>query len=542
MCTRKAGSSPAPSRAIRTQESPLRAHHPSFGELLKHSRQAAGLTQEALAARAGLSARAISDLERNVDHAPRAGTVQLLVAALPLSALERQLFEAAAEDLAAAVAASGPPAGRPRAQAPDVPDPSQCRGAPRLVGRARERALLERHLGGDGPPLLVVGGEPGIGKTRLLQEAGRLAAARRLHVLHGTTPAVGRAGASDPVVDALRREVQSRWPVHLRRDLQGCAWLVRVLPELATGPIEPLPSISPAPEQADALSAGAVVRFLTNVAGPAGTLLALDNLQDADAAALDLLARLVQSAADVPVRIVAAYRDRGPRPAVGLASLLARLAHEQLVRHVTLGPLSRPDAAALLAQLLEAGPTPPSAWRERVLDDAGGVPYYLVAWAQELRAGQLEPAAEAVPWAVRQSIRARVDALPPAVRPLLEAVAVAGGRSAYPLLVALTARPEEQVSEALEAACRERLLVEEGQAYRFAYGVIRRVVEADLGHARRALLGRRLAALVERAPGPRGTAGAALRTDGERAAPELEELAYHLAVLRRHRRPTSASG
>ncbi len=492
--------------------------------MLKQSRQAAGFTQETLAARAGLSARAISDLERNLNQVPRPGTVQLLVAALPLSPLERQLFQAAAGSATGGVEASRP--GQSWTSASDLPDLSERWIVPRLIGRAPERALLQRHLGGDGPPMLIVDGEPGIGKTHLLDEAARLATVLGLHVLRGTSAPIRRRPASDPVVDALRQELRIRSPMLLRRDLDGCAWLVRALPELASGPIEPLPMGSPTPEQVEILSAAAVMRFVTNVAGPAGSLLALDNLQDADDAALDRLARLVQLAADVPVRIVAAYRDPAPR----LDSLLSRLAHEQLIRHVTLGPLSRGDAGVLLTQLLQDGRSSPTGWRERVLEEAGGVPYYLVSWAQELRAGQLGPAADAVPWAIRQSIRERLDGLLPIVKSLLEAIAIAGGRSACPLLLALTACSEDQLLEALKTACRARLLQEEGETYRFAYGVIRRVVEADLGHARRAVLTRRLRAIVDRAP----SSGSI--PDDERTASELEERAYHLTVLRRHQR------
>jgi hypothetical protein len=61
--------------------------------------------------------------------------------------------------------------------------------------------------------------------------------------------------------------------------LRGCAWLVRLLPELAGGPIEPLPPWTVSPEQERRLMVGAVERFLANVAGPAGTLLVLDDLQ-----------------------------------------------------------------------------------------------------------------------------------------------------------------------------------------------------------------------------------------------------------------------
>lgn len=71
---------------------PLRA----FGALLRRHRILAGLTQEVLAERAGLSARAISDLERGINRTPQAGTLDLLAEALQLSGEEREAFEAAA--------------------------------------------------------------------------------------------------------------------------------------------------------------------------------------------------------------------------------------------------------------------------------------------------------------------------------------------------------------------------------------------------------------------------------------------------------------
>src|SRR2546429_296869 len=78
-----------------------RGERPSFGDLLRRYRVAAGLSQEALAEQARMSARAISDLERGVKHAPRPTTVQLLAQALQLSDAERAEFIAAARHLEA---------------------------------------------------------------------------------------------------------------------------------------------------------------------------------------------------------------------------------------------------------------------------------------------------------------------------------------------------------------------------------------------------------------------------------------------------------
>src|SRR5438552_16704511 len=103
----------------------------AFGDLLRRYREAAGLTQEALAGRARPSARAISDLERGVKHTPRHDTVALLAEALRLSTQERTTFVAVARRLD-----DSSPA---RAHVDTRPQPS--RSLPPFVGRARELAM-----------------------------------------------------------------------------------------------------------------------------------------------------------------------------------------------------------------------------------------------------------------------------------------------------------------------------------------------------------------------------------------------------------------
>src|SRR5437763_6154010 len=155
---------------------------PAFGALLKRYRQAAGLTQEALAEQAGLSVRAISDLERGRKVRPHKDTVTLLAAALQLSPPEYAAFVAARQG-------SAPPAAGPE--------------VPPFVGRSRELVLLERHLAGEGPPLLLLAGEPGIGKSRLLQEAEQRAGAHGLWVLTGSCQHRGGETPYAPLLPAL---------------------------------------------------------------------------------------------------------------------------------------------------------------------------------------------------------------------------------------------------------------------------------------------------------------------------------------------------
>jgi predicted ATPase/DNA-binding XRE family transcriptional regulator len=458
---------------------------PTFGDVLRRYRVLAGLTQEALAERAQVSTQAIGALEQGINHAPRPATLALLAEALALSPQARAALVAAArQDTQAA-----------RQIAARLPTENGT--APPLVGRAPELALLEGHLDGKGPPLLLLAGEPGIGKSRLLQHTAQQAPAGGWRVLVGGCQRRGGQEPYAPVLQALALVLDGQTRAKARTMLRGCAWLVRLLPELADGPIEPLPGWSISPEQERRLIFGAVERFLTNVAGPAGTLLLLDDLQWAGADALDLLAALVH-ARTVPLRIVGAYRDTEVHPGDPLDVTLADLAHAGLVRHQVLSPLAPAEVHQLIESLFEGRAGDRAALAAHIAQRTGGVPFFVVSCAQALHGEAAE--AEAIPWDVAQGIRQRTAALPPLAREVLGAAAIAVGRTAQaPVLAAVLEQPERAVLAALEAAWRARLLDSGEEGYRIAHDLIREVLEADLGPARRALHRRTAEALEGRA-------------------------------------------
>jgi transcriptional regulator with XRE-family HTH domain len=232
----------------------------TFGTLLRRYRLAADLTQEQLAERAHVSRRSIGDLERDGPHTPRKDTVALLAETLALSPRERGGFVEAARQI-------GVPSRESRAALHGALYGSAS--AP-FVGRRLELALLERHLAGEGPPVLLVAGEPGIGKSRLLREAAPHAHDCGWTVLAGGCQRQGGQVPYAPVLGALKRHLQAQRAGSLRAALAGCAWLARLLPELETGTIAPLPRLTLPPEQERRLMFDAVARFLGNVAGPAG--------------------------------------------------------------------------------------------------------------------------------------------------------------------------------------------------------------------------------------------------------------------------------
>jgi predicted ATPase/DNA-binding XRE family transcriptional regulator len=414
----------------------------TFGDLLRQHRLAAGLTQEDLADLAGLSARGLSDLERGARLVPRRETIQLLAEALHLSAAERTRLEAAARK-------PGIPAAQPSGGSSPAP-------ALPLVGRAQELALLDQLLA-DGPPVLLVAGEPGIGKSRLLQ-----------------------AGIE-------------------RAQVQGCTWLVRLLPELADTGVVSRPTWTLPLEQERRLMFSAVARYLTNGSGPAGTLLVLDDLHWAGSDALDLLQALVSAPTERPLRILGAYRDTDVAQEDPLALFAADLTREGHASRAELAPLA--EAKALLAELLPETADGDPHLRQQVLARAGGVPLFLVSH---------------VPWTLREAILQRVVAVPKVAQQVLRLAAVIGRRVPRALLVAAARADlaEDAMLDALERCGRVRLLAEAGgDAYQFTHDLIREVVLSDLGTARRALLHRRVAEVLE-ATVP---------------APAVSVLAYHYA-------------
>ncbi len=458
----------------------------SFGLLLRRYRLAAGLTQEGLADRAHLSVRAVSNLERGLNQRPRKDTLVLLAGALTLVPAEYSALEATAR--------------RPsiRRSAPEI-----AFTLPPLIGRAPELALLNHQLGGAGVPLLLLTGEPGIGKSRLLQEAAHQGRQRGWAVLEDGC----RRGGQDPyapLLGALKRHITGLSRNHLRALLQGCAWLVRVLPELVDGPIEPLPSWTIPAEQERRLLFEAVARFLSNIAGPAGTLVVLDDLQWAGADVLDLLTSLVRRAGGPPLRIVGAYRDTEVLPTDLLSVTLTDLAGAGLADRCRLAPLAREETEALLDRLLVSADRVGPTLREQIVRRAAGVPFFVVSCARGvLPGGGAGPVEDRVPWDLAQSIKQRVAALPAPAYEVLGVASVVGRAVPASLLIAASACSEQMVLAVLDGACRAQLLLEDGPGtYRFAHDVIREVVEGDLGTARRIALHRRVAETLEQDPDP----------------------------------------
>ena len=485
----------------------------TFASLLRSYRKAAGLTQEELAAAAGLSARAVSDLERGLRVSPHKDTMRLLAEALRLTDAERMDLAAAArsgrrstQQLAATQSGSQAPAMAP-------------------VGRQREIEQIERLLSGQGPPVLLLSGEPGIGKTCLLREAMRRATDAGWRVIEGGCQRHSGHEPYEPFVSAISRFLAACAAADRRRHLQGCAWLIRLLPELAEAVVVTAPARQLPPHQERRLIFAAVARLLANLAGPAGALLVLDDLQWASPDAVDLLATLARMM-DGSLRVLGAYRSTEARLPDPLIITLTDLTHEELATQMEVGPLDHAEAAQLLDIIAED--TIPIELAEQALRRSGGVPFFLISCVRALRAGaQGGPdRARVAPWDVAQSVRQRVAAMSQTAQQLLEMAAVFGHVVSFEALVAMLAWSDDDALAALDELSQARLLVTDGAAdtYQFAHDLIREVVEDGLSPARRKIWHRRVAEALERMPG--GSSPALLADHFERGGAREKAIQY----------------
>jgi tetratricopeptide (TPR) repeat protein/transcriptional regulator with XRE-family HTH domain len=465
----------------------------------------AHLTQEELAERAGVSLRGVVALENGERSRPQRETVRLLAEGLGLVSEERARFEASARRIESpakqwAVHSLG---------SDGLPDSSSVP----FIGRARELELVEWHLAGQGPPMLVFAGEPGIGKTRLLRHAVDRVTLHQGCVLVGGCQRRSGQEPYAPLPQAIGRHLRRLSPLQRAHALRDCHWLARLLPEFAPD-FRNAPSPPVAAEQERRLVFGAAGRLLANLAGLEQVVLVLDDMQWAPDDALDLLVAVLHDPTVTGVRIICTYRSTEVQADHSLSVMLADLAHAGLARQHTVDPLTPDEARQLLVSLLDE-PDRLTEPAEQAIARTGGVPFYLLSYAQELRlTHRADGAGGNLPWDVAQSIRQRVASSSALTREILGVASVVGRVVPRDLLRSLVACPETELLDALDAACRTRLLVEDGEfAYQFAHDVIREVVETDLGAARRSALHRLVAETLEIGPGQ----------------PPPDTLAYHYA-------------
>jgi DNA-binding CsgD family transcriptional regulator len=384
----------------------------------------------------------------------------------------------------------------------------------RLVGRDDETARLGAFLAGlaGGPSALVVEGEPGIGKTALLEAT--LAQAVGLRVLRARCAEAESGLAYAGLADLLGRVIETALAA-LPPPQRGALEVVLGRAEVGRDVVEP---------QVVGRATLAVLQTLTK-----GTqlLVAIDDAQWLDPASSRTLTFVLRRLEAVPVGVLVTRRGMGGLLPLGLDNALPEDRRERL----SIGPLDPDDLELLVEERL--GEPLPRALRRRVATAAGGNPLYaLELAAAQRRAGRSRDDLPALPARLEELLADRLGRLPAeAAEPL---AAVAG--LAAPTVALIAAMLGEPARAGLDAALdAEVLLVEEGRL-RFSHPLLGVAASARMAPAARRALHARLAAtltdpeerarhLVLAADGPDAAVAAAVEQGGDRArargAPEV---------------------
>ena len=371
-------------------------------------------------------------------------------------------------------------------------------GRPRgtvLVGRSEYLAMLDAALArarDEMPSTVFIGGEAGVGKTRLTSEFAAHASDAGTRVLAGACLDMGAEGLPFAPFSAMLRE--------LVRDM-GADGVARLLPGHATREVARLlPEFGAAERDTDASAARArlfeqMLALLERLADERPVLLIIEDAHWADRSTRDLLAFLVGSQQVLDrVLIVVTYRSDELHRTHPLRQLLAELGRLGWVERIELPRLARLHADELAARIL--GHELAISVADEVYRRAEGNPLFTEA----LLSHDGEPNAE-LPDSLRDLLLAAVRRLPEETQDILRAASAAGPGIEHSLLAAVTGLEEDALARALRPAVAANVLVVRGDGYAFRHALIREAVYDDLLPGERTRRHTRFAEALQSDPG-----------------------------------------
>ena len=339
-----------------------------------------------------------------------------------------------------------------------------------FIGRAPELAVLAAQIGAAGRGqggVVLVGGEPGIGKTRLCEEAAARAAAAGM-------PCVRSRAIQDegcPPYWMFRQVVRDITTIHEPNEAQRADLTV-----IAPGPrSRGVPPDGAAERRFQIFES--VREFLVDAAADAGLLVVLDDVHWADAPSLRLMRHLATGIGASRLVMLATYRDTETGGRDELSAFLAALAREDAVSRIRLTGLSQDEVACQLASVTGSQVAPDLA--AAIGRRTHGNPFFVAELARLLDSGS-----DGLPEAVRDTVRARLGALTPGARAVLCAAAVLGASIDPSAVAAVTRRDVAAVLTVLDEAAAAGI-VASGGGWHFGHDLIRDTARAELPTADR---------------------------------------------------------
>jgi DNA-binding CsgD family transcriptional regulator len=348
------------------------------------------------------------------------------------------------------------------------------RVTPTLVGRTEELAVLERafeRLPEAGPAAVLVAGEAGVGKSRVVEEAVARFATQGAGVLSGScVQLVGEAIAFAPLAGALRELVHVTDADTLDMYL-GVARndLARLVPELLT---------TGSTDTSDAASTSRMFELLLGVferaAADRSLVLVIEDLHWADRSTLDFLLFLLRTLRAARVLVVATYRSDELDRQHPLRAVLGELERQRAIETISLRRFDRDEVGTQLESMLSARPD--RSFVDEVFDRSGGNAFLVeeLASAQSLTdAGGGGQAS-----GLRNVLLARVERLEPRTQQLLRVMATAGNQVSHRLVAAVAGLDDLDLDDALRDAVEHHVLMvdEGGQGYNFRHDLVRSAI------------------------------------------------------------------
>ena len=379
-----------------------------------------------------------------------------------------------------------------------------------FVGRQQEidelKSALEDALSGPGR-LVMLAGEPGIGKTRTAQELAAYAESRETQVLWGWCYEETGAPPYWPWLQPLRSYIQQQDPNQLRSQMgPSAAHIAEIIPEVG----EKLPGLEPPPalepEQARFRLFDSITTFLKNATQFQPLMLVLDDLHWADKPSLLLLQFLARQLRESRLLVVCCYRDVELSRQHPLSETLAQLSRESVFQRQPLRGLSQEDTRRFIEAV--AGIQPSSGLVENIYTHTEGNPFFMAEVVRLLQErGELSDKYPGlsqglrIPEGVREVIGQRLNRLSERCNQVLTVASVIGREFGFKLLGILSSEAtDEQSLRALDEALKAHLIEElpgPGEWYQFTHALVQQTLAEELSASHRVRLHARIAEALE---------------------------------------------
>ena len=376
-----------------------------------------------------------------------------------------------------------------------------------FIGRRAELEQLEaawkRVVHGE-PHLILVGGDAGIGKTRLVQEYVGLPAGERVVARGGCVPVAGGSLPYTPFVEILRTLASFSGPgydpVVALASLASAsrAELSRLVPALL--PADSAAPISSPPESDESLARArlfeTVLTYLLGVAGQAPLLLVFEDLHWADGSSRDLLSYIVRNLRTERILVLATYRTDELHRRHPLRPWAAEMGRLDVTERLELRPLEDDDLRADIADML--GPDVDPSLVDRIVERAEGNPLFAIELVASAGRGTDR---RAMPETLRDGFLERVEGLGPDALLISRHAALFGRPVSERLLGDSTGLPANQLAagihEALDALLLTAVRHETGDRFEPRHALLGEAIVDDLLPGERTALHRRIADLLE---------------------------------------------